>query len=128
MSHPGSKWFSFSPLADTDYYPTDGNGLSGSGSLTTASELKNCTVCILDALVVTLNVVAAGSTTWTVKDAAGTTVRTFSIPNAVVSPDTNPKEVNLGIQISGLGGFTVRTSDANCIGIALYRHIFDRIS
>lgn len=124
MSHPGSKWASFGAVADTDYYPTDGNGGAGTGSLSTASELKNCTRCIIDAIVVTLS--AAGTpTTWTIKDANGTTVQTLTIPEYPLT--VNPKEIPLGIQLSVTGGFTIRSSDTNCIGIVLYRHIFDRV-
>lgn len=100
-------------------YPTDGVGGSGTGSLATASHLKDATSWIVDRLVV--KTVGAAGRLWTLKDSGGSTIWSITIPTTRVVGDV----IELGFQISSQQGFTMESANADCTGSILYRIVRD---
>jgi hypothetical protein len=114
----GSLWFPFSSLdSPGDYYPTDGVGGHGTGSLFTESDLRQTSRCYLDSILCTLN---SNGGTITIKDANGKVIRSFD----VTTPMPQPLEIRFGIPIAVLGGFTcAATSSIAIAGIAFYTKV-----
>lgn len=111
----GSFWMQFSDTSDA--YPTNGVGGAGSGSLSTASFLKDSAEWEVTGLVILT--IGAADRTWTLKDAAGTTLQTFTISTSRLAGDSVP----LGFRLSRAAGFTMESDNADCIGIIMFKNI-----
>lgn len=126
--HEGSKFFAFGTVANRDYYPT--NGYGGSAETTTGdiddSEMANAAIVVIDALQITAN--DAGGGTWTLKNAAGTTIDDWVIPGTGSAGGLVGREIPLGWRIPAAGGITLSSNDAACLGVCTYRTVMPTVT
>jgi len=112
----GSYFMSFGAVAGTAYYPTDGQGGFGSGSLSSASHLKDVSHWILTGFTVSL-IGSTSTRTWTLKDSSGSTITSWQIP--ISMPIGQNIEVGFNMRIDD--GFTIETDHADCQGYLSYQ-------
>lgn len=98
-------------------YPTDGEGGAGTGSLSSASDLKDSVEWILDGYMVDDTV--ATERTITFKDSGGTTILTFNVPTTITAGETRA----IGVRLQIYRGFTVESSHSECTGKIFYRNV-----
>jgi len=107
----------FGSAGTSDYYPTDGVGGSGTGSLSSASHLRNAIKWELTGF--TILAIGAADRTWTLKDQAGTTIATWTVPTTKIVGD----EIPAGFQFNISQGFTISTDNTDCHGRLSYKII-----
>ena len=105
----------FVDFGATTVYPTDGAGSNGSGSLATASHLRDAAAWIVTGFVI--QTIGAAERTWTLKDPSGTTIATWKIPTSAF-PGQN---IEVGYQLRIHQGFTIESDNADCTGTLAYQ-------
>ena len=123
QSAAGSKWMDLDQIGTGttgDRYPTDGRGGTGAGDLLNQSDLRLSESWIIDGVLARFN---SSGFTLTLKDALGVTIGN---PIDFITPMPQPHDIQLGIPLTVLGGFTGEITAPLGGSVSILYRDFDR--